>query len=480
MQNSNLSSKIFPNLREDWLSFIDVVSIDLQKMINTYNTDKQKVKNLDNVINKMTGIKDLCKDNFGEILNYRELFMYIDNSLESSFDALEYFKKQDNFDNIAVKTIYERIINSPKIMRLNSDYNSLAIKVSFDKERINRLSELVRGSNVDYTLIKELINKYKLNDDKKKNILFYPVVMLSIKQNEVKNNRENIEKRKQEKEKFYHDRFNELTKEYQKKKDSLKDLLINCFNTREKMDYQELDTYNSFINNPEEINEYEFSDDIKFKIYTLAFFKIKKDIENFIDGINDLLQDGNNLDDELLFFGEMINEFDSVANTLKSLVKLDKEIENDNYNNVFFALDAFNRLLIKEELLNSKNRSSIKAFIQKTNNISNSKIDGVKTSHMLGVDEAEKILGRNISFLVTSKVMLAYVMVGKNIFIITGDTTNTDRFDKVVNRIVEHNIISIRRQISLIEENNFDYIELQNRILKTIVEGETKENTKVM
>ncbi len=478
MQNSNLSSKIFPNSKESWALFISKVEKDLQNMMVTFNNDKRRIKDLDRIINKMQEIGNLSKDNMAEILNYRDLFMYIDNSLESSFDALKFFKEKDNFDNTAVKTIYERIVNSPKIMRINSEYSSLAIRVQFDKERIKRLGELIRGNKIDYTLIEELVDKYKYDDETKKSILFYPMVMLSIRQNEVKNTKKE-ENKIQEKDKYYQDKFNELFKKYQEMKNNFKELLMKSFIVRENMDHQEVDMYSSFINNPDESSEYNFTDDIKYKIYTLSFFKIKKDIENFIDGINDLIMDENDLDDELVFFQEMLTEFNVIANKLSSLNKKEQENNNEIDNNVYLALDAFNRLIVKDELLMEKNRSKLKALLQKVNNVNDSKIDGVKMNHVLGVDDEEKMLNRNISMLTTGKIRIAYVMVGKSVLIIGGTDNPNDKFDRLIKLSVNKNIIPIKRQISLIEENNLDYIDLQNKILKAIM-GEEQEIRKAM
>ena len=477
MQNSNLSLKIFPNSKECWDSFIKKVNVDLQEMMTQFNNDKRRIKDLERIISKLKEISNLSKDNIMEILNYKELFMYIDNSLESSFGALNFFFEQDNFDNPAVKTIYERIVNSPMIIKINSEYNSLAIKVQFDKERIKKLSELIRGSKIDFVLIEELINKYKFDDKTKTNIMLYPVIMLSIRQNEVKNNKEVINNKRIEKEKFYQERFSELCKKYLSKKEDFKDLLVKGFSIKEKMNPREIDMYTSFANNPNEINDYDFTDDIKLKIYVLSFFKIKRDIENFIDGIEDLSMDENDLDDEIAFFSEMLNEFETIAIKLSSYIRDEKIETNEMGNNVYFALDAFNRLLVKKELLSLRNRSSIKALLEKIENVNNSKIDGVKTNHMLGVSNEEEILGKNISMLTTSKMMLAYIMVGKSVLIIAGDTTNSDKFDKVVRLAINKNIVPIKKQIMLIEDSNLDYIELQNKIINEIIGEEIKEKT---
>ena len=184
----------------------------------------------------------------------------------------------------------------------------------------------------------------------------------------------------------------------------------------------------------------------------------------------------DDLDDELAFFDELINEFERIANKLKELDK-DEKIELDSEsNNVFFALDAFSRLIVKEELLTTKNRNNIKALLQKIDNVNNSKIDGVKTNHMLGVSEEEKLLNKNISMLTTSKINLAYIMVNKNVLIIGGAENTSDKFDKIIKQAINRNLIPIRKQIELIENNDFDYLEIQNRIRKAIT-GEEKTKT---
>ena len=477
MQNSNLSLNIFPNSKKSWESFIKKVDANLQEVMTQFNNDKRRIKDLERIIAKLKEISNLSKDNILEILNYKELFMYIDNSLESSFDALNFFMKQDNCDNPAVKMIYDRIVNSPMIIKINSEYNSLVIKVQFDKERIKKLSELIRGSKIDFVLIEELINKYKFDDKTKTSIMLYPVIMLSIKQNQVRNNKEVIDNKKEEKEKFYRERFSELCKKYLSKKEDFKDLLVKSYSIKEKLNPREIDMYTTFINNPNEISDYDFTDDIKLKIYVLSFFKIKRDIENFIDGIEDYLIDENDLDDEIVFFAEMLNEFETIAIKLSSFISDEKIDTNEMGNNVYFALDAFNRLLIKEELLSSKNRSSIKALLEKIDNVNNSKIDGVRTNHMLGVSNEEEILGKNISMLTTSKMKLAYIMVGKSVLIIAGDTTNSDKFDKVVRLAINKNLVPIKKQIMLIEDSNLDYIELQNRIINDIIGEEINRKT---
>ena len=475
MQNSNLSSKIFPIIKDDWSNFIKKVEDELQQLMNTYTTNKRRLKDLERLITKLKEISNISKDNVIEILNYKELFMYIDNSLESSFNALKFFKDQDNLDNVAVKEIYERIVASPKIIKINSEYNSLLIKIGFDEERIKRFNELIRGSKVDFTLIRELLNKYKLDDKTKKNILFYPTLMMAIRQTDVKDNKEVIVENKEEKAKFYQNRFSELVNEYQKKKNELKDLLIHCFNIRKNMNKSEIDMYSSYANNIDELNSYEFNDDIKTKIVVLAFFKIKKDIESYIDGISDLQMEKVDLDSEIVFFCEMIDEFNHIANLLNEIIKVDEQNEEVTNNNVYFALDAFNRLIINKDLLVDKNKSSIKALFQKADSINNARIEGVKTNPVLGVEDEEKLIGKTISMITTSRMKLAYIVVNKNILIITGVDNSNERFDRLVKLAVNKNLFAIKNQIALIESEDVNYIELQNQIIDGIL-GDKEEN----
>lgn len=471
MQNSNLSSKIFPIIKGDWAIFIQYVEHNLQEMMVNYKEDKRRMKEIERLISKLKEIFYLSKDNIKEILNYKELFMYIDNSLESSFDALNFFIEQNNFDNPAVKAIYERIINSKKILRINSEYNELLVKIRFDKERIKKLGELIQGVRFDYGLVRELLNKYEGDSEFKKNILLYVMVILSVKQNNIKNSEKN-----EDKEKFYQDHFNELIKLYQSKKESYKELLLYCFNIRKNMSREEISMYGSYASNPDEINSYGFDDEAKFKIYTLALFKIKSDIEKYIDGIMDLQLNASDLDSEMVFFHEMISEFEGILNKLSGF-QLGNNITDDvNSHSIYFALDSFNRIIINQELLLDKNKSSIKALLQKADTINNARIEGVKTYHMLGIDNAEKLLGKTISMITTSKMKIAYIVVNKSVLIITGVDINDEKFDRKVEKAVNDNLRAIKNQITLIEQGNIDYIEFQNKIINGITgEEEAKK-----
>jgi hypothetical protein len=171
-------------------------------------------------------------------------------------------------------------------------------------------------------------------------------------------------------------------------------------------------------------------------------------------------------------------EFESLGNILNGF-EFKNEQEDESETKVFFALDAFNHLIVNEDIISPKNRSNLKALFEKTEDICNSHIEGVKTNAMLGVDDAEKILGKNISMLTTSKMRLAYIVVNKNILIIQGTTNSSARFDKLVRIAVARNIVSIREQIRAIMDNDADYLESENAIIKRIM-GETEVKQKAI
>ena len=449
MQNSNLS-KLFPRISSDWSLFLNDVSSIMEHMIDTYNIDKRRIKDLDRIINKISEINNFSKDNVESILKYKELFMYIDNSLESSFLALDFFARQNNMDNEAVKTIYERIIYSPKIMELTSEYNSLTIKVQFDKDRIKKLQGLLRGTNIDYHLIKELIDKAGYDDVVKKNIMFYPTILLSIKQ---KDNID-INNVKVKKENNIYNKVSSIYQDIKNFKTKNKDIIIKCFQIREKMNLQEIDKYRSYINDLNSINE--FDDDKKVKIYAVAFLTLKNSIENLALGISDLAIEEIEIDDELVNFKEMLNQLSKISDSIRN-IKSNRCKENK----VFFALDAFNRLIINDDILSENDLLLICKKCFASDILINN----------------NQILQDDVYYYNTTISKYAYLKVDDNILILTGENIHydDDRFYRLAENTIKKNALPIKKQIQLIKNNSLEYIELENQIIDYIMNKKTNK-----
>ena len=153
MQNSNLS-KLLPILKRDWTLFIDTIEKDVEEAISSLNKDLRRAKELNRIINKIDDIVASCDDNIINILDHRDLFLYVDNTLDESFAALMFFKEKNNLDNYAVRQIYEKITNSPKIVKMQEEYKNLSIKIQFIRDRIKKIQNLLHHF---YAIIKIII-----------------------------------------------------------------------------------------------------------------------------------------------------------------------------------------------------------------------------------------------------------------------------------------------------------------------------------
>ena len=60
--------------------------------MNTLEKYKARIKSLASLIKKLEEASNTTKDNIVKILDYKDSFVYVDKSLERSFDAIEFFK----------------------------------------------------------------------------------------------------------------------------------------------------------------------------------------------------------------------------------------------------------------------------------------------------------------------------------------------------------------------------------------------------
>ncbi len=474
MQNSKLSTIIVPSLSNSWQKFISKVKEELNSVESTNTTVANRINELKDIIPRVKEACEESKDNIEKILKYRDAFVAIDNNLSSCFDALEFFKSQNNLDNDAAKTIYERIVKAPIINELSEEYSGLLIKKDYAKKEIKPLLDLIRGKKYDQDLIKELLNKYNFDEKTKKDVLLYSLVSSSVKQNEVKEVKEEKKLRKKEQAEAYRDKIRELIDRYQNKKNELTDLFNICYGIKKRMTPDTYNMYKGYISNPSEALRYGFDDDAMLMIYTMSFFKIKEDIEDYIEGISDLEIDNANLSGEVSFFEELINEFGMISEKIKGLYEEEEEIEDDDTRKVFFALDPFNRLIPSTSLL-ANNKNSINTFIKKVNSSNNHIIDGINVVHMQGVEEIEELLGKTVYLLSTSNYKMPYIMINDCVLVLAISSSSDTKFNNAFSHIVKGGLLPIRRQMALIEDRNQDYIDLENDLLKDILSEKEKQ-----
>jgi hypothetical protein len=483
MQNSKLSTIIFPRLNDSWQHFIQKVNEELANDISADRNNLKRRNELKYAIPKIKEAKEESKGNIAEILKYRDAFVVADNSLSTLFDAIEFFKNVDNLDNDAVNTLYQQIISSPVILGLGDEYNGILLKQESHKKTIKPLEDLVNGKKFDQELIKKLLDKYNFNDKTKKDVLFYVLVMSTVKQNTVKKTPITRVDRKAEKQRLQREKLKELCELYNEKLETYKDLLAYCYNLREKMSAADKVMYQGYTAYAIDTNlkeEYGFNDDELLKIYALQLIGEKNDLEEYISGLSDIQMDNVDLSSEIAFLQEFLNEFDELVKKVGEFSKDNEQVIEDEENventRVFFAHDPWQRLIVNPKLISS-NKNGLNAFIRKVNSSSNYKIDGVNANQMLGVDLAEKAIGKTIYIYSATNYKLAYAKVKDSVLVLGIADANDTKFDSTLNSIVRGGCEAIKRQISIIESGDIrkeEYIELQKNLVSELLNEENK------
>lgn len=476
MQNSKLSTIIFPKLGDSWQQFIKKVEEDLNNVALSQENGSKRINFLKDNMPRIKKIIEASKDNVSEILKYRQLFTSLDKDLSSFFDALEFFKAQDNFDNDAVMVLYKKIVESPTILRLGEEYNSLLYQKEHNSQK--SLEDLISGKKIDQSLIIKLLDKYDLDEKTKKDVLLYSIVMTSIKQKEIDSS-----VRKEKKKKSYEETISELKslcEDFAKAKDEYQDLYNTCYSIKQNMTPNDMDMYKGYTDysvDTDLANKFGFDNSELLKIYALQFIEHRNNIVDYIDSLCDLQMENSKLSDEVEFLRMFIGEFKEIAKRVNRLSKensIEKEEENED-NRVFFALTAFNTLIVDKNLI-VNNRNSLNAFIRKVNTSKTHQIDGIRVVPMIGVKDVEELLGKTIFMLKASNYKLAYIMVNNCVLVLDMADANDTKFDSAFRHIIRGGILAIQRQISLIEDMNSDYIDLQKELTKDLLsENEMKK-----
>lgn len=456
MQNSKLSNNIFPRIRKDWLDFVELVQQELNAMKKENNRDIGRIKDLARYISKLEEIKEVCKDNIEAIFKYRDFFAFIGSPSEEQFNSLEFLRSQNNLDNDGVVPIYYQIVNSPKIDSMTSKYQSLLVKAPFVKKQIDSFEDLVNGLNYNIELIKEFMDKYGFDDNKKKNILFYTVVMSSIRQEDIK---EVVDKKQDNR-----DKFKALVDLYHDLKEKNNILLSRSYQIKESINQSEYDIYKGYINNPSDADNENFRSEVILKIYVLAVFKLQKDIEQYIGCISELQSGELNLNGEIKYFRELVDEYKEDLDKIRNLIKSNKIILEGS---TLFALNSFNRLIVDPELI--KNDPDVETFVDNYDTR-----DKTIRVVQMNIPELEELLRREIYMVTTPKSRLAYIMVNNCALILMGTSINDNKFNQKLNNIVRLNLLAIRKQIELISERNDDYLDLEKEIIDNVMKSNTK------
>lgn len=465
MQNSKLTNIIIPNLAESWKLFIQKVTDELRQLKTDHSRENNRCKELSIHIPKLAEMKRKCNDNIKEIYNYRIFLSYVDDSLElkNFLNGLDYLKEHDNMDNDAVKSLYNSIINYPRIVSLNEEYDRLLLKTKLNKDQIKTYENLINEEVINISLITELLDKYDLPDNIKKNVLTYALAMSSKKEytsdKEVSSNKTNA-------------KFGELLKIYEEINKNNQELIARCLYNYKNINESQRESYEKIASKWEEISSKDFNKGELLKIYMVAFVKTKQSIESLTESVKDLRMDDISLNKEVNYFKILIKKYNKLIEIITSLTITNEEIIDDE-DRVFFAHNTFNILLIDKEILR-KNIDSFEKYINEVNNSSNRLDDDVETYRMLGVDEVEDLLDKRINVLKTLDYKLAYVMVDDNVLVISIADISDFNFERGFVRLVKTNANTLKKQIKYIETKDKEYLKLQSELKEDLLNQRKK------
>ena len=426
---------------------------------------------------KIAKIIKISKNDINFIFNHEELFCELDSSLLPKFGILQAYKQREILDNENAIQIYKDIISSQKVNKILNDYDEYNVKLDLLQDKINIINSLIYGEKYDSKLILDLCDKYKFNDQDKRYILFYPIIISSRKNIKErianKDNEEIIDTNDNHFEKSYEDEFQFQVERFKKIKDSYSQILSKYYQLIAQMNPSLFNYYKNYIDIKEEYNIndfYESYEDVVLKIKAITLFEDKSEIEIYI---SDLMSEKVKKIDDVELLESYINDFE---NNIKELIELDKsedELDNEktSRDRVFFALDQKGNLLMPYSVEDSK------IFLNILDRVDSGSLlikNGSNVKHLKGAESAEKLLNKTIFLLSCSGKMFSYIKFNDKennelIMILTYALEKSNSICNDTISVVRHNIDSILSQIKLIQNMDQDYLNEQNIIKESII-----------
>ena len=182
MANSKLERDL-PFIEDNWKVFISLVKDDIKTeydSLEELELQYKKYSRIDKIIH-------YSENNISFILEQKEFFIELDESLESKFNILEAFKRRNNLDNDIALSTYKSIVEKGTVKKVLAKLPDTKDRIDLTKDYINRLKDLVNGEVYNFDLITELTSKYDLDSQARNAILIYPVIKsarLSLKAKE--------------------------------------------------------------------------------------------------------------------------------------------------------------------------------------------------------------------------------------------------------------------------------------------------------
>lgn len=481
MANSKLERDL-PFIEDNWKVFISLVKDEITSeydSLQEFELQYKKYSRLDKIVH-------YSENNIGFILEQKEFFIELDESLESKFNILEAFKRRNNLDNDIALSTYKSIVEKGTVKKALAKLSDTKANIDYTKDYINRLKDLVNGEVYNFDLITELTSKYDLDSQAKNAILIYPVIK-SARLNVKAINKE--EELGLEEKQSYRYLFDIQKERYNKLISERKELLDKYYNIISGMSPLVSTTYRGFIKLSEteldEIPDEYFGKDYpecKSTISAMQVFDTKSEIESLIENI--VTNDYTNAED-IEFLNEYIDTFD---NELKKLELLDEKVviidkTNDinlDDKKVFFLTDEEGKPFISEDTTNDHSKSLVN-LINKGDQGLTARKKGSNVKHLLGkkIEEIERKLDKTVFMLINGQIIVSYVKVNlenkeennEGIVIITSCGVHPNTIVENTADVINKNLDWVVTQIASIEALDKKQMKLQESVRKSIMDN---------
>ena len=472
-----------PIMEKHWNDFIELVKKDLDSVYNELRTNNLEIKRLER-INKIINYE---KSDINYLLLHKESILAFDNALKQKIDILKAFQEIDNLSNAVAIRTYNEISNSPKIKNLLALLEELTNRQKELQNLRDKLTDIIYGANYDISFINQLCDKYKLDLELHRDIILHLLVTtLPLEEpirKEDKIKVEKVQKVNKEEQKTmvsYKEDFDKYKKQYEDRKEQLKELLAKYYSILNKMSKRELQSYQLFIyldSKEDEVNEnYE---DVISKTRAMHLFKLKKTIE---ENIQEIATTDYSDKEKIDLLKEDIEKFNVLADKLKDIdsqiVKIEKEKEVLEDAKIFFLTNSNAEPIIPFNLKEpgfSKNlmtifRKSQEGFIQqKKGNVMPLKISDKKF---------KEECGKTVFAVRNSKAIASYIKLNLDaemennsaVFFLTASYLKPNTILEDTNKVIKENRAQIIRQIRAIEKKDPQQLGIQavvrNEIMK--------------
>ena len=498
-------------VQQHWNNFISLIKQDLNDL---YAEQRQLVVEIKR-IERVTKILQHSQENVDFLLLHKESIIGLDSSLTQKFAILDAFKKRDNLGNAVAVRTFNEILNSESVKKAIDQLNALREKRDALDDEIDKVVDLIRGTAFDRDTIVKYSQKHGLGAEALTALALYPIFKSSKKI--VPNNHKKTELPRQvtpsnttenqvvetpseveevletseviEETPSYKEEFDASKNKYEEIKNRNGLLLNKYYVILQGMTPAESQYYRVYCSmTADELSQQKFEgeyDEAMAKIVAFRLFDAKNEIETYIKTISN--SNYSNKED-IEFFGEYVNEFQSLIDKLK---ELDKKITDSRKGaeefedpKVFFLTDRNMQPFIPEFIREKGYQGSLINIIQKAQNGSLQKKKGRNITQLKVSKKYKGDVGRTVFAVNNYKIIVSFIKLNsgaglddEGILILTASLLNPNTIQEDTDKVIRENREQIMRQLAAIERGDPQQLGLQAMIREELTKAQASEET---